>query len=87
MDVVRRNIESLGGRVEINSSEGAGTEFVISLPLTLAILDGMCVEAEQQIFVVPLVNIVGKHSADARTNSSYQRQQDFVGSRGVLAFG
>ena len=58
MDVVRRNIESLGGRVEINSSEGAGTEFVISLPLTLAILDGMCVEAEQQIFVVPLVNIV-----------------------------
>ncbi|MCO4786487.1 chemotaxis protein CheA [Marinomonas atlantica] len=58
MDVVRRNIESLGGRVEINSSQGIGTEFVISLPLTLAILDGMCVQAEEQIFVVPLVNIV-----------------------------
>ncbi|WP_417553026.1 chemotaxis protein CheA [Marinomonas fungiae] len=58
MDVVRRNIESLGGRVEINSSPGIGTEFVISLPLTLAILDGMCVEAEDQIFVVPLVNII-----------------------------
>ncbi|SBS28674.1 Chemotaxis protein CheA [Marinomonas aquimarina] len=58
MDVVRRNIESLGGRVEINSSQGIGTEFVISLPLTLAILDGMCVEAEEQIFVVPLMNII-----------------------------
>lgn len=58
MDVVRRNIESLGGRVEINSSLGIGTEFVISLPLTLAILDGMCVLAEEQIFVVPLVNII-----------------------------
>ena len=58
MDVVRRNIESLGGRVEINSSPGLGTEFVINLPLTLAILDGMCVDANEQIFVVPLVNIV-----------------------------
>ncbi|WP_417503956.1 chemotaxis protein CheA [Marinomonas gallaica] len=58
MDVVRRNIESLGGRVEITSSQGIGTEFIISLPLTLAILDGMCVQAEEQIFVVPLVNIV-----------------------------
>lgn len=58
MDVVRRNIESLGGRVEISSSPGIGTEFLINLPLTLAILDGMCVQAEEQIFVVPLVNIV-----------------------------
>ena len=58
MDVVRRNIESLGGRVDIQSAQGIGTEFIISLPLTLAILDGMCVEAEKQIFVVPLVNIV-----------------------------
>ena len=58
MDVVRRNIESLGGRVDISSTQGQGSEFQISLPLTLAILDGMCVESSGQVFVVPLVNIV-----------------------------
>ncbi|MFD1382337.1 chemotaxis protein CheA [Rhodanobacter aciditrophus] len=58
MDVVRRNIESLGGRVTISSTQGKGAEFKINLPLTLAILDGMCVESSDQIFVVPLVNIV-----------------------------
>jgi two-component system, chemotaxis family, sensor kinase CheA len=58
MDVVRRNIESLGGRIEITSAAGIGTVFTISLPLTLAILDGMTVEASDQVFIIPLVNIV-----------------------------
>jgi two-component system chemotaxis sensor kinase CheA len=58
MDVVRRNIESLGGRIEIISAAGIGTVFTISLPLTLAILDGMTVEASDQVFIIPLVNIV-----------------------------
>jgi two-component system, chemotaxis family, sensor kinase CheA len=56
--VVRRNIESLGGRIEITSAAGIGTVFTISLPLTLAILDGMTVEASDQVFIIPLVNIV-----------------------------
>ncbi|MFT5312211.1 MAG: two-component system chemotaxis sensor kinase CheA [Paraglaciecola sp.] len=58
MDVVRRNIEAIGGRVEIESSAGKGSAFHIHLPLTLAIVDGMCVSVGDQIFVVPLVNIV-----------------------------
>jgi two-component system chemotaxis sensor kinase CheA len=58
MDVVRRNIESLGGRIEITSAAGKGSTFCIHLPLTLAIVDGMCVSVGEQIFVVPLVNIV-----------------------------
>ncbi|MBJ7554396.1 chemotaxis protein CheA [Marinomonas spartinae] len=58
MDVVRRNIEALGGRVSIESNQGVGTTFEIRLPLTLAILDGMCVENASQVFVIPLVNIV-----------------------------
>ncbi|SHG24971.1 two-component system, chemotaxis family, sensor kinase CheA [Marinomonas polaris DSM 16579] len=58
MDVVRRNIESLGGRIDITSAAGIGTVFTISLPLTLAILDGMTVEASDQVFIIPLVNIV-----------------------------
>jgi two-component system chemotaxis sensor kinase CheA len=58
MDVVRRNIEAIGGRIEIESSLGKGSVFRIHLPLTLAIVDGMCVSVGNQIFVVPLVNIV-----------------------------
>jgi two-component system chemotaxis sensor kinase CheA len=58
MDVVRRNIEAIGGRIEIESSLGKGAVFRIHLPLTLAIVDGMCVSVGDQIFVVPLVNIV-----------------------------
>ncbi|GAA0356439.1 chemotaxis protein CheA [Bowmanella denitrificans] len=58
MDVVRRNIEALGGRVEIESEQGQGAAFHIRLPLTLAILDGMCVAVDGQVYVVPLVNII-----------------------------
>lgn len=58
MDVVRRNIEAIGGRIEIESTAGKGSAFHIHLPLTLAIVDGMCVSVGDQIFVVPLVNIV-----------------------------
>lgn len=58
MDVVRRNIEAIGGRIEIESSLGEGSGFFIHLPLTLAIVDGMCVSVGSQIFVIPLLNIV-----------------------------
>jgi two-component system chemotaxis sensor kinase CheA len=53
MDVVRRNIEALRGRVEIQSAPGRGTTFVIKLPLTLAILDGLLLKAAGQRFVLP----------------------------------
>ncbi|AEA96550.1 chemotaxis protein CheA [Alteromonas mediterranea] len=58
MDVVRRNIESIGGRIDIESSAGEGSAFFIHLPLTLAIVDGMCVTVGEQIFVIPLLNII-----------------------------
>ncbi len=58
MDVVKRNIETLGGRIEIESIAGKGTTFHIHLPLTLAIVDGMTVDVAGEIFVVPLVNII-----------------------------
>lgn len=58
MDVVRRNIESIGGLVEIESTQGEGSVFRIRLPLTLAIVDGMCVSVADQTFVVPLTNII-----------------------------
>ncbi len=58
MDVVRRNIQALGGRVTVQSRAGAGSRFVLSLPLTLAILDGMIVAVGRQSYIVPLTNIV-----------------------------
>ena len=58
MDVVRRNIETIGGRIEIDSIPGKGCVFQIQLPLTLAILDGMCVTVGEQVFVIPLANII-----------------------------
>lgn len=58
MDVVRRNINDLGGVIEIRSEERLGSTFTIRLPLTLAILDGQLVRVGQQIYIVPLVSIV-----------------------------
>jgi two-component system chemotaxis sensor kinase CheA len=54
MDVVKRNIQSMGGHVEITSRQGAGTTTKIVLPLTLAILDGMSVKVGNEIFILPL---------------------------------
>ncbi|WP_317931045.1 chemotaxis protein CheA [Halioxenophilus sp. WMMB6] len=58
MDVVRRNIKSLGGRIEIESHLGQGSTFRVHLPLTLAILDGQLVRVGREVFVIPLVAIV-----------------------------
>jgi len=58
MDVVKRNIEGMGGRVELGSVPGQGTTVTIRLPLTLAILDGMSVAVRDEIFIVPLGYIV-----------------------------
>ncbi len=58
LDVVKRNVQSLGGRIDIESVEGVGATFTIRLPLTLAIVDGMCVSVGDQTFIIPLVNIV-----------------------------
>jgi two-component system, chemotaxis family, sensor kinase CheA len=58
MDVVRRNVQALGGRIDIESTAGKGSVITIRLPLTLAIVDGMCVSVGDQTFIIPLVNIV-----------------------------
>ena len=58
MDVVKQNIESIGGQVEIESELGKGSRFIIRLPLTLAILDGICVSVGDQVFIIPLTQIV-----------------------------
>ena len=58
MDVVKRSIQALGGRVSITSKPGKGSTFTMSLPLTLAVLDGMIVSVGEQTVVVPLTAII-----------------------------
>jgi two-component system, chemotaxis family, sensor kinase CheA len=54
MDVVKRSIQALGGRISISSVPGKGSTFTLSLPLTLAVLDGMVVTAAEQTLIAPL---------------------------------
>jgi two-component system chemotaxis sensor kinase CheA len=58
MDVVRRSIQALGGRITITSRPGKGSTFTMSLPLTLAVLDGMVVSVEGQTLVAPITAII-----------------------------
>jgi two-component system chemotaxis sensor kinase CheA len=58
MDVVKRNIQAMGGRVTVASTPGSGARFTLSLPLTLAILDGMVVAIGRECYIIPVNTIV-----------------------------
>ncbi len=66
MDVVRRNIAALNGSIDVSSTVGEGSRFVIRLPLTLAILDGQLVRVGEQTYIFPLVSIVESIQMDNR---------------------
>ncbi|PCE68903.1 chemotaxis protein CheA [Salinivibrio sp. YCSC6] len=66
MDVVRRNIEQLGGNIDVHSAPEKGSTFKISLPLTLAILDGQLVKVAGQVYVVPLISIIESIQIDSQ---------------------
>jgi two-component system chemotaxis sensor kinase CheA len=58
MDVVKRNVEELGGTIEVHSAVGKGSRFVITLPLTLAIVDGQTIAVGDETYIVPLTAII-----------------------------
>lgn len=58
MDVVRKNLEAIQGGIDIVSVGGQGSTFTIRLPLTLAIIDGMCVSVGSETYIIPLLNII-----------------------------
>jgi two-component system chemotaxis sensor kinase CheA len=80
MDVVKRNVEELGGSIEVSSTEGRGSRFTITLPLTLAIVDGQTVAVGDENYIVPLTAIV--ESLQMRTAAVSQ----VVGRGEVLTF-
>jgi two-component system chemotaxis sensor kinase CheA len=84
MDVVRRNIERLRGTIEIDSVEGRGTTFTIGLPLTLAIIEGLLVQAGDQRFVVPTLSVRESFRPLPSMLSVVQGRGEMVSVRGTL---
>jgi two-component system, chemotaxis family, sensor kinase CheA len=82
MDVVKRNIHSMGGRVEIDSALGCGTRISIRLPLTLAILDGMSIGVGDETFILPLGNILESLRPMAKDIRSVAGQVQVIEVRG-----
>ncbi|MCJ9749626.1 chemotaxis protein CheA [Neorhizobium sp. BETTINA12A] len=81
MDVVKRSIQALGGRISISSRPGFGSTFTMSLPLTLAVLDGMVVTVAGQTLVVPLTAIVETLQPEAAAIHSFGANQRLISIR------
>lgn len=84
MDVVRRNIEQMRGRVQIASEKGSGTTFTVRLPLTLAITDGMLVRVGSERFIIPIVNIHLSFRPNAGMITNVAGRGELVSLRGEL---
>lgn len=81
MDVVKANIDRLGGKVEINSELGRGTSFKIKLPLTLAIIPSLILESSREMFAIPQVNVLEMLLIPAEM---IKRKIEVIGSQEVL---
>jgi two-component system chemotaxis sensor kinase CheA len=84
MDVVKKNIESLRGQVEIKSEYGSGSVFRMSLPLTLAIIDGMVVRVGSETYVIPTVSIIRSIKPDGGDLSGVLNRGEIVNLQGSL---
>ena len=84
MDVVKRNIEAMRGRVVITSTPGAGTRFKIILPLTLAIIDGMLVACGEERYIIPTLSIVESIQPDRKMLVSLAQKNEMINLRGEI---
>lgn len=84
MDVVKKNIESLRGKIDIASTPGQGTIFTIRLPLTLAMIDGQVVKVGRNRYIVPINSIIGTLRPKKEQISTVQDRLEMVLVRGEL---
>jgi two-component system chemotaxis sensor kinase CheA len=82
MDVVRRNIKELGGKIELRSEPGKGSKTIITLPLTLAIVDGQSVSVGDETYIVPLISIVESMQLKAANVSRLSGRGEVFSFRG-----
>ncbi|MCP5006962.1 MAG: chemotaxis protein CheA [Planctomycetes bacterium] len=84
MDVVKKNIEKLRGKVEVTSEEGKGSVFTIKLPLTLAIIDGIVVNVGGTKYIIPTISIAESLRPKKKEISTIKNQGEVVNMRGNL---
>lgn len=84
MDVVRRNIEGLRGKIDIRSTPGKGTTFAMRLPLTLAIIDGLVVRVGRQRYVIPTLSVEQSFRPSANDMHTMANRLNMVMVRGEL---
>lgn len=83
MDVVKRNIEALGGTVSIKTVTGKGTTFILKLPLTLAIIEGMTVRVGKETYIVPLLSILESIQPKEGTIKTVVGKGELINVRGT----
>jgi len=84
MDVVKKAIEKMRGRVEIDSTPGYGSKFIISLPLTLAIIEGMVARVGEERYIFPALAILESFRPDKEQYSTVEEKGEMIMSRGKL---
>ena len=84
MDVVRKNIDLLNGKIEIKSIQGKGTTFTIRLPLTLAIIDGQVVKVGNERYIIPINSIINSFRPSSEQISTVQNKAELIMVRGEL---
>lgn len=82
MDVVRKNVQAMGGTVEIQSQEGLGSRFIIRLPLTLAIIEGMVVQVGKEVYILPITSIVESMRPQPKDIKTIMGKGELVNMRG-----
>ncbi len=83
MDVVKANVEKCGGTIVVDSKKGAGTAFIIKIPLTLAIIDGMEITCGDLVFTVPIATIKESFKAEASQIIRDTNNNEMIMIRGV----
>jgi len=84
MDVVKKGIESLRGKIYINSTPGKGTTFTVRMPLTLAIIDGQIVKVGDERYIIPINSVLRSFKPTLKQLSSVQNRGEIVMVRGQL---
>lgn len=82
MDVVKRNVESLGGSISVHSEPGEGTRFLLRVPLTLAIMDGLGLTVADEHYIVPLTAVVEAFQYESLQHTALFDQHEMVNVRG-----